>query len=162
MLHKFLTLNRELLIERCKEKVAKRFADSEVPLIHKTRGVPVFLQQLMDSLRDPNFPPSVAPIPAAAPAPTEIGRAAALHGAELLRLGYSIDEVVHDYGDVCQSVTELAIERSVPISVLEFRTLNMCIDNAIADAVTAFSRGEFESGFEASRPLHRRVPVPRH
>ena len=72
------------------------------------------------------------------PAPTEIGRAAALHGTELSRLGYSIDQLVHDYGDVCQAVTELAADQQAPISVDEFRTFNRCLDNAIADAVVSF------------------------
>jgi hypothetical protein len=56
----------------------------------------------------------------------------------LLRLGYTVDQVVHDYGDVCQAVTELAGEHNARISTDEFRTLNRCLDNAIADAVTSF------------------------
>jgi len=47
--------------------------------------------------------------------------------------------VVHDYGDLCQAITDLAVERDAPFSVDEFRTLNRCLDNAIADAVTEFS-----------------------
>jgi hypothetical protein len=54
-------------------------------------------------------------------------------------LGFTVDQVVHDYGDVCQCVTALAVERQVPISTDEFRTLNRCIDNAIADAVASFA-----------------------
>ena len=46
--------------------------------------------------------------------------------------------MVHDYGDVCQSVTALAVEQHAPISTDEFRTLNRCLDNAIADAVASF------------------------
>ena len=42
------------------------------------------------------------------------------------------------YEDVCQAVTELAEERKAPISADEFPTLNRCLDNAIADAVTSF------------------------
>jgi hypothetical protein len=61
-----------------------------------------------------------------------------LHGAELLRLGHSIDQVVHEYGDICQSVTEIAVEQHAKISADEFRTLNRCLDDAIADAVTSF------------------------
>jgi signal transduction histidine kinase len=57
----------------------------------------------------------------------------------LLELGYTVDQVVHDYGDLCQAITDLAVERDAPFSVDEFRTLNRCLDNAIADAVTAFS-----------------------
>src|SRR5690606_25818615 len=37
------------------------------------------------------------------------------------------------------AITDLAVERDAPFSVDEFRTLNRCLDNAIADAVTEFS-----------------------
>ena len=40
--------------------------------------------------------------------------------------------------DVCQCVTALAIEQGIAISTYEFRTLNRCLDDAIADAVAAF------------------------
>ncbi|HXG56314.1 MAG TPA: HAMP domain-containing sensor histidine kinase [Vicinamibacterales bacterium] len=48
--------------------------------------------------------------------------------------------MVHDYGDVCQSITELAVEMQAPISTDDFRTLNACLDDAIAIAVTEFAR----------------------
>ena len=70
---------------------------------------------------------------------SEIGVSATAHGKELLDLGYSLDQVVHDYGNLCQAITDLAFEQNQPFSVDEFRTLNRCLDNAIADSVTAFS-----------------------
>lgn len=57
----------------------------------------------------------------------------------MLSIGCTFDQVVHDYGDLCQSITDLAFERDVPFNVDEFRTLNRCLDNAIAEAVTEFS-----------------------
>lgn len=45
---------------------------------------------------------------------SEIGRTAALQGAEFLRLGYTLDQVVHGYGDVCQAITTLAVEQAAP------------------------------------------------
>jgi signal transduction histidine kinase len=69
---------------------------------------------------------------------SEMGLSAAAHGKDLLKLGFSVDQVVHDYGDLCQAITDLAVERDAPFSVDEFRTLNRCLDNAIADAVTGF------------------------
>ncbi|MEO8922847.1 MAG: hypothetical protein ABI330_08485 [Caldimonas sp.] len=63
---------------------------------------------------------------------------ATAHDKDLLDLGYSVDQVVHDYGDLCQAITDLAFERDAPFAVTEFRTLNRCLDNAIADAVTEF------------------------
>jgi hypothetical protein len=69
-----------------------------------------------------------------------ITRAAGIHGADLLRQGYSVEQVVRDYGDVCQSVTELASEQETKISTVEFGVLNRCLDDAIAEAVTTFGR----------------------
>jgi signal transduction histidine kinase len=70
---------------------------------------------------------------------SEMGVSATAHGKELLKLGYTVDQVVHDYGDLCQAITDLAFERNALLAVAEFRTLNRCLDNAIADAVTEFS-----------------------
>ena len=137
MLHEFLSSNRTELIARCRNNAAKRFATSAIP-IALDHGVPLFLQQLVETLRVEQGKPHIDVEPEPTPASTEIGRAAAVHGADLLRLGYTIDQVVHDYGDVCQIVTQVASEEKVDISTDEFRTLNRCLDNAIADAVTSF------------------------
>ena len=139
MLHEFLTSNRTELVSRCRNKVARRLSPSEIPLA-LDHGVPLFLQQLVETLRHRATRTSRLLLSSLGPSPaaTEIGRAATVHGAELLRLGYTVDQVVHDYGDVCQAVTELAGEHNARISTDEFRTLNRCLDNAIADAVTSF------------------------
>ena len=97
--------------------------------------MPLFLEQLAETLKAEQTTTARNSDTEPAPTPTAIGRAAALHGAELLRGGFTIDQVVHHYGDVCQSVTALTVERTVAISTDEFRTLNRCLDNAIADAV---------------------------
>jgi len=68
-----------------------------------------------------------------------MGVTATAHGKDLLTLGYSVDQVVHDYGDLCQAITDLAFERDAPFAIKAFRTLNRCLDNAIADAVAEFS-----------------------
>ena len=35
-----------------------------------------------------------------------------------------MSQVVHDYGDICQAITELAVEMRAPISTEDFRMLN--------------------------------------
>jgi len=138
MLHEFVTANRTELIVRCRDKVARRLSPADSPLA-LDHGVPLFLQQLVETLRFEQGDPHPAAFEVErSPAATDIGRAATVHGAELLRLGYTVDQVVHDYGDVCQAVTELAVEHNKLIAAAEFRTLNRCLDNAIADAVTSF------------------------
>jgi hypothetical protein len=158
MLHEFLTSNRQLLISRCREKVAKRFEPSETQATID-HGVPLFLQQLVETLREEQNTDFRSVESEPAPAPTEIGRAAALHGAELLRQGFSVDQVVHDYGDVCQSVTALAVEQEAFISTDEFRTLNRCLDNAIADAVASFGSARQTSIDRQAETLQQRLVV---
>jgi hypothetical protein len=155
MLHEFLTTNRKELINRCRDKVAKR--SPHIPVV-ADQGVPLFLTQLVNILRREQ-PTGVSrtPDPVPTPSSTEIGRAAALHGADLLRRGYSVDQVVHDYGDVCQAVTELAAEQKKAVTTDEFRTLNSCLDNAIADAVTAYARSHNESMADKSSSANKRA-----
>lgn len=119
---------------------------------------PLFLRQLGDTLRREQATPArdVAG-PETTPKQSEFGRAAALHGAELLRLGYSVDQVVHEYGDICQSVTGIAVEQHAKISAEEFRTLNRCLDDAIADAVTAFGSSRQTSLNDQARTLRDRL-----
>src|SRR4029450_10616045 len=81
-----------------------------------------------------------APFPADA-----IGAAATHHGRHLLRSGFTLSQVVHDYGDICQTITALAVEQRAPMSVEEFNTLNRCLDTAIAEAVTEHARGTAEA-----------------
>jgi signal transduction histidine kinase len=69
-----------------------------------------------------------------------IGASAAHHGGDLLRSGYTIAQVVHDYGDISQAVTRLTDELHAPIPTAELETLNRCLDDAIAGAVTEYAR----------------------
>lgn len=133
MLHEFLTVNRDELVRRCRVKVAKRPAPAPTA-IELEHGIPLFLDQLIGALRTELG----APIEGSSQLPKEIGATAEKHGNEFFRKGFTVDQVVHDYGDLCQSVTELAAEMKAQITVDEFRTFNRCLDNAIADAVTAF------------------------
>ena len=144
-MYKFLTNNRDDLIQRCKDKVAKRPLRSSTPE-QLANGIPLFLKQLTDTLRaEEEGEPleglriSGASGGADAASMSEIGVSSTAHGKELLGLGYTVDQVVHDYGDLCQAITDLAVERDAPFSIDEFRTLNRCLDNAIADAVSSFS-----------------------
>ena len=61
------------------------------------------------------------------------------HGHDLFLKEFTISQVVHDYGDVCQTITGLAVETNAPISA-DFQTLNRCLDEAIASAVTIYQR----------------------
>jgi signal transduction histidine kinase len=135
VLQLFIATNRSEIIERCKAKAASR----STPPPFEARsdyGVPVFLDQLSDTLR---LGLLTSP---------EINRAAIQHGRDLLRQGFSVSQVVHDYGDVCQAITELAVETNASISTGDFRTLNRCLDDAIAGAVTEYGRERHRSDID--------------
>ena len=135
MLHEFIAVNRDEIIRRCRAKVAARSIPPPTPA-EIDHGVPVFLDQLRHALR---FGVSMSP---------EIGRSALQHGHDLLLQGFTVSQVVHDYGDICQAITELAVEMDEPISTDDFRTLNRCLDEAIAGAVTEYGRELHQSDID--------------
>lgn len=143
MLENLLITYRQQLIKRCSDNAAERNASSTADANLFQHGVPLFLHQLVNTLRQERQAGNDAQFtPEPTPASSEIGRAAALHGADLMLQGYDIEQVVREYGDVCQAVTALAVEVDADISADEFRSLNRCLDDAIADAVNAFAHAE--------------------
>jgi signal transduction histidine kinase len=144
MLHEFIAANRDEIITRCRGKVAARSMPPPTAA-EIDHGVPVFLDQLVDALRRGGR------------SHPEIGLSAVLHGHDLLVHGFTVSQVVHDYGDVCQAVTELAMEMNAPISTEDFQTLNCCLDDAIAGAVTQYGRerNQFTVDGESARGSQR-------
>jgi signal transduction histidine kinase len=108
------------------------------------QGIPVFFDQLVGVLASEQQPkPSSAnderdTVEAAAN--TDVGETASQQGRALLEQGFTLEQVVRNYGDVCQAVTSVALETGATVAIDEFRTLNRCLDNAIAGAVTEYTR----------------------
>ena len=143
MLHAFITLYREEIIRCCREKVAAR---SVLPASNPDTindGVPVFLDQLVDVLRS-NGRTSTR----------KIDLSAGQHGLDFFVQGLTVSQVIHGYGDICQSITELAMKTNTPFSTEDFQTLYKCLDDAIAGAVTIYTnrseRAFCRTGTEAS------------
>jgi signal transduction histidine kinase len=147
MLCEFVTTYRDAIITRAREKLTARPWPS-ASAQELENGVPLFLTQLSETLRSEST--------GAAHSQGAIGSAATRHGSDLLALGFTVSQVVHDYGDICQAVTELAIEQNAPITTDEFKTLNGCLDTAIAEAVTEHARitADARSTEESQRSGH--------
>jgi signal transduction histidine kinase len=136
MLHQFITDNRERIVDHARANVRRRLAPrpTEEELV---RGVPMFLTQLVHIL---------APSPASTSASTantvdgSMETEASARGGQFLRLGFTVGQVVHDYGEICQAITAVAAEDDSPISALEFRALNQALDDSVALAVTEYAR----------------------
>lgn len=128
MLFEFIANNRDLITERTRSRLAIRTAPYPTD-VEITHGVPLFLDHLAARLRQDEQPDA-----------DQLGVSASIHGGELLNAGFTIGQVVQDYGDICQSITELAVEQGPQITNEDFRTLNLCLDIAITDAVTEYAR----------------------
>ncbi len=166
MLHEFLTLHRDELIERCKSKAVLRFASANAHEVVLPNGVRLILEQLIETLRAEHVTAmriwgrsnsSQARQP-------RIDEAASQHGLELLRNGFPVEEVVYGYGDLCQAITDLAVERNATIQAHEFRTLNDCLDKAIADALISYSARPYApcAAGKLVQELHERLGVLAH
>ena len=138
MLHDLIVANRELIIDRARQRVRDRMSlrSTDANLGH---GVPLFLDQLVDALAEVASAKGLHLV-GAPDASKKINDSAALHGHELLKDGFTVAQVVHGYGDVCQVVTELAFETHDVIPAEDFHAFNRCLDDAIAGAVTAYGR----------------------
>ena len=131
MLRAFITGHREEILARARSRVAQRTAPVATNA-ELTNGLPMFFDQLSEALRKASFGEELDH--------SEISSSAGRHGSDLFRQGLTVAQVVHDYGDLCQVITALAVEQTADIAAAEFQTLNLCLDDAIAGAVTEHAR----------------------
>ena len=126
MLVQFIAANREEILARTRAEVAKRSAP--IATEGELADLPHFLDRIVESVRQ------------SAPLPGVVASSAAAHGADLLGRGHTVAQVVHDYCDICRAISELAYETNASITSEDFLALNTWLDNAIAEAVTEYSR----------------------
>lgn len=127
MLYEFLEKHRVEVLALTEEKSLK--LAGPLPSSKELRmGLPLFFEHLIGYLKTPR----------SELIEKKIVKCAADHGKELLRLNYTLSHVVHSYGAICQAVTELAQRRHADIATREFNDLNLCLDIAIAAAVSEF------------------------
>jgi signal transduction histidine kinase len=131
MLHAFVETYRDAIVAHARARAGTRpWPPASPPELDD--GLALFLGQLVETLQREGTPEPFSS--------ETISETAARHGRELFAAGFSVSQVVHAYGDLCQAVTELALDLNAPISTDEFRVLNRCLDIAIADAVTEHAR----------------------
>ena len=167
MLHDFLKNHRSDLIARCRQSAARRASIPEIGLETKF-GIPLFLDQLTETLEAEYMAEfgeaeEISGQKGGPSRKSQIASAGLEHGRELSRQGLSVEQVVHEYGDLCQAITGLALELDAPIETTEFKTLNRCLDNVIADAVTEFSyQRELINADRETQALNQRIGFLAH
>jgi signal transduction histidine kinase len=137
MLYKFLVENRDKVIAVTRKKVAG-ISESKPTSEESEKGLPAFYDHLLYEMKRES---KGLPKSADTSAERKHGHhSTTRHGMELSRLGYTVSQVVHGYGVLCQAVTEMAGAARIPITTGEFNALNLTLDVAIADAVTGFTK----------------------
>lgn len=137
MLRDFITTNRDELIGRCRTKVAKRRAPRPTAS-ELEHDIPVFIDQVARMLSGACAEPDGSVAAASKGSLTDEARS---HGRELMQANFPIAQVVNDYGELRQTIIELAHACGTPIAPEEFGTLNKKLDMAIAAAVSEYARG---------------------
>ncbi len=143
MLQELITTHRDAIVRRSRTRAMPGQATHSESELES--GVADFLAQLSEFLQASATATS---------GPTDaIAAGAARHGRNLRALGFTVSQVVHEYGGICQAIAEVGLEQQSPISTEEFCTLNRCLDTAIAEAVTAHGRtaGGLQSVVEVER-----------
>jgi signal transduction histidine kinase len=143
VLHTFISENRDAILDMASAKIAAR----DVPRATASLpgdGIGQFLDELVEMLK---LPPSQGPT-----SRPRMERDSSRHGRVLLRRGFTVGQVIHDYGALCQSITSLAFARREPIGTDEFQVLNSCLDDALAGAVTSYMEDR-EHTLEAASTL---------
>jgi len=143
MLHEFIALHRDEIVRRCRSTVAARSMPPPTAA-EIDQGVPAFLDQLGNALRGHK-------------SDRDIAETAVLHAHDLLLQRFTISQVVHDYGDICQAITELAVDLDAPISTDDFRLLNRCLDETIAATVTEYGRAQQQTRDDESTSASERL-----
>jgi signal transduction histidine kinase len=130
MSRRFLLLRRDDIIAAVQAKVRPR---SDSPAAAELMGaLPAFLDELGEALRAAESSSMVAH--------ERFMESAAKQGGDLLQRGLTIGQVVHQYGSIRQSISDVAARSSDMISTEELRLISLCVDDATAGAVTAHAR----------------------
>jgi signal transduction histidine kinase len=143
MLEQFIVAHRADLAALCVEKSALRLTPPRTGA-HGAKSA--FLDCLARSLV------------AEAGGAERIAELAAGHGLALLEEGHTLHDVIHEYGDVCQAITEVAARAGTTIPASEFGLLNARLDGAMAAAVTEYShQRDLGRMRERTEGMHQRL-----
>jgi hypothetical protein len=117
MLADFIAGNREEIVTRHRSKAVITSFPAPLDAERECADL-VFIEQLLGALRNSHDRPNVA------------------HRDDNALEARRILPRVIQYQDICQCITDLAMETNAPINVTDFANLDRCFDDAVARAVT--------------------------
>jgi signal transduction histidine kinase len=132
VLHEALAAQSNEVLLRWKAQVAGTVAPETMPPLELVNHIPKFLREIVAALRADAGLSSFGPSP-------EESMTAAGHGAQRLRLGFSLDSVVREYGALRAAIISTALDNGVQPTLRELEVLFDAIVTGIALAVTEYS-----------------------
>jgi signal transduction histidine kinase len=131
-LHELLAEKRDEVMQRWHAQVRGTLAPDAMPTLELTDHIPDFLDEIVSSLRSDS---GLAP---RGPSP-EKSATAAEHGAQRLRLGFSLDSVVREYGALRDAIVHTAREAGAELTDRELQSLFDITVSGIAHAVSEYT-----------------------
>ncbi|MDB4957939.1 MAG: Sensory box histidine kinase/response regulator [Myxococcales bacterium] len=132
-LHEILAAQFDEVLTRWKSIVHGSIAPASMASPELIDEMPVFLREIIAALR--TTPGTTCGAPQASQATSATG-----HGAERLRLGFSLDAVVREYGALRDAIAALAQEAGITITARESDCITHWVINGIAHAVSEYTR----------------------
>lgn len=132
-LHEAIHARQDQVMQRWQLTVQGTLAPESMPIVELLNHFPRFLHEVLDALR---ADAGLAPI---GPFPGD-NRSATDHGEQRLRLGFSLDSVIREYGALRDAIIETGREAGSPITFREMELVFAAIIGAIAQAVSEYTR----------------------
>lgn len=132
-LHELLAAKQDEAMSRWMSTVRGTLAPDLMAPLELADHFPNFLKEIVSALR------VAAGLKPYGDTPEE-SDSAADHGEQRLRLGFSLDSVVREYGALRDAIVDTAHTHKIQISIIEYQVLFDVTVTGIAKAVTEYSR----------------------
>ncbi len=143
MLHDFISAHRTEILDFCLQDLKNRYPGrDDEELISE---IPCFVDEVIDALRADHSSQEINA--------TDLGITTARQQGFIRKSqGFDLSRLVHDYGLVCDAVSQMAVKYSETVLPREFQVLNRCVDEGIARSIESFE--ETRSTEEKNRAEH--------
>ena len=133
-LHAVLAARRQDIIDRWKAMVQGTLVSESMSTVELVDHLPSFLNEVIAALRSDHL------AGVAGTSEPDESQTAADHGGQRLRLGFSLDAVVREYGALRDAIVDSARAAGAQISFRELEIIFRSIVGGIAGAVSEYSR----------------------
>jgi len=121
-----LKRQRQTLIDRWSAGTQRENTADPVSRAELLDHIPRFIDELIAALH-----PIAVPLPS-------LGENAQAHGAQRMRLGFDVAEVVREYGTLHRCIVELAFEAEEPITLRDEKVIIRWLNAGLANAVSQY------------------------